>query len=315
MIDIIIPVYKPTTDLFELLKRLSTQSIVVHRIILMNTERSYFDALTEGHNMQEEFPKVEVHHLPKAQFDHGGTRRAGVALSEADIFVMMTQDAMPADEYLLERLVEVLGVTETPEEAGQIAAAYARQLPAADCFEMEQYMRAFNYPAQSRVKSLADMPELGIKTFFCSNVCAAYRRDIYEQMGGFVERTIFNEDMIYAGRAVKAGYRIAYVAEAQVIHSHNYNNRQQFHRNFDLGVSQAQYADVFADVPSESEGVKLVMQTAGHLLKKGRIGQIFRLGTQTVAKYAGYFLGKNYKKLPKSWILACSDNKNYFTNV
>ena len=55
----------------------------------------------------------------------------------------------------------------------------------------------------------------GIKTFFCSNVCAAYRREIYEELGGFVRHTIFNEDMIYAAKAVEAGYSVAYAADAQ----------------------------------------------------------------------------------------------------
>lgn len=66
-------------------------------------------------------------------------------------------------------------------------------------------------------------------------MCAAYRQDIYEELGGFVKHTIFNEDMIYAAKAVEAGYAIAYAADARVVHSHNYTNGQQFHRNFDLG--------------------------------------------------------------------------------
>lgn len=45
--------------------------------------------------------------------------------------------------------------------------------------------------------------------------------------------------MILAGRMVQAGYKVAYAAEARVIHSHNYSGLQQFHRNFDLAVSQA----------------------------------------------------------------------------
>ena len=93
----------------------------------------------------------------------------------------------------------------------------------------------------SRLKGKEDEDELGIKTYFCSNVCAAYRRDIYLKLGGFTKKTIFNEDMIFAGHAVEAGYQIAYAADAQVIHSHNYTAMQQLHRNFDLGVSQADH--------------------------------------------------------------------------
>lgn len=55
---------------------------------------------------------------------------------------------------------------------------------------MEQYTRQFNYPEESRVKWLADLPELGIKTYFCSNVCAMYRRELYLQLGGFVQKAI-----------------------------------------------------------------------------------------------------------------------------
>lgn len=93
-----------------------------------------------------------------------------------------------------------------------VGVSYARQLPASDCDFIERYTRRFNYPEESRIKGKEDIPELGIKTFFCSNVCAAYRRDVYEALGGFSRRTIFNEDMILAGRMVQAGYKVAYAA-------------------------------------------------------------------------------------------------------
>ena len=99
--------------------------------------------------------------------------------------------------------------------------------------------RSFNYPEQSSVKSLADIDKYGIKTYFCSNVCAAYDKGIYLKTGGFTERAIFNEDMICAGTMIQKGYSVVYAADARVYHSHNYSGKQQFHRNFDLGVSQA----------------------------------------------------------------------------
>ena len=72
-----------------------------------------------------------------------------------------------------------------------------------------------------------------------------------------MRHTIFNEDMIYAAGLVKAGYGVAYEAEARVIHSHNYTGRQQLRRNFDLGVSQAQHPEIFRGVPSEGEDHRL----------------------------------------------------------
>ena len=55
------------------------------------------------------------------------------------------------------------------------------------------------------VKTKEDLDRLGIKTFFCSNVCAAWRREKYLELGGFVKHTIFNEDMILAGTMIKQG--------------------------------------------------------------------------------------------------------------
>lgn len=303
-IDVIIPVYKPKKELFTLIERLNGQTAPVRRIILMNTEEKYFEQFVYGTRFMEHHRNVKVYHLSKREFDHGKTRHIAVKKSDAPVFIMMTQDAVPADEYLVENLTKAL--------QGNAAASYARQLPAPDSNMIEKFSRSFNYPEQAAVKSAEDIPRLGIKTFFCSNVCAAYRRDIYEELGGFVRHTIFNEDMIYAAGAIRAGYEIAYAADARVIHSHNYTNKQQFHRNFDLGVSQAEHPEVFKGVLSESEGKKLVLQTARYLRENGEALQIPHLFVQSGFKYAGYFLGKHYRSLPRRLVLACSDNKEYW---
>lgn len=305
MIDVIIPLYKPGKELFTLLAMLQKQSVAVHKVILMNTEEKYFEELVYGTDFYERFSKMtEVIHISKREFDHGKTRHLGVKKSEADIFVMMTQDAMPTDYFLIEKL--------TARLKQNVAAAYARQLPRQGCSVAERISREFNYPAQSLIKGKADKERLGIKTYFCSNVCAAYRRDIYDKLGGFVRKAIFNEDMIYAAGAVEAGYQIAYEADACVLHSHNYTVGQQLHRNFDLGVSQAQHPRIFAGVRSESEGRKLVAETTAKLWKQGQVFQIPYFYMQCAGKYAGYLLGKNYQKLPKKMILALTSNKEFW---
>lgn len=303
-IDVIIPLYKPGRELFTLLDRIEEQSLPVGRIILMNTGKAFFDQLTTGMDFAGKYPNVEVHHLEKEDFDHGGTRRRGVSFSHGEIFISMTQDAMPADRYLVERLVRRL--------SGNVAAAYARQLPGPDSSELERASRAFNYPETSRIKTKADLETMGIKTFFCSNVCAAYRRDVYEELGGFVPHTIFNEDMIYAAGVIRAGYGIAYEADAQVIHSHNYTNMQQLRRNFDLGVSQADHPEVFGDVASESEGKKLVKETWNYLKRKKKLYRFPGFCLQCGFKYAGYLLGKRYRKLPVRWVLKLTANREYW---
>lgn len=303
--DIIIPVYKPDGKFLTLIEKLGKQSVLPNRIIIMNTEQKYYDRLIYGTSFQKEHRDMVVKHLSRREFDHGRTRNRGVQYSDTDFFIMMTQDAVPADEYLVERLLEQLGKE-------NVAVAYARQLAAEDSSEIEKYTRNFNYPEQSKIKTKADLETLGIKTFFCSNVCAAYNRKIFDALGGFVKHTIFNEDMIYAARAVEAGYGIAYTAEARVVHSHDYSNREQFQRNFDLGVSQAQHPEVFAAYPSESEGIRLVRQLIRHLRESGHRSQIPHVMMQSGARYIGYQLGRHYRALPDKMVVRMSNNKEYW---
>lgn len=299
-VDVIIPVYKPDKKFEILLKRLQEQECRPNRIIVMNTEEKYW--MKEW----EKCPFLEVHHLEKKDFDHGGTRKKAATLSDADIMVFMTQDALPADKSLIANLIQPFSENEN------IGASYARQLPLPDCSYLERYTRSFNYPEKSVVKTSADMEKYGIKTFFCSNVCAAYDKQIYEKTGGFPERAIFNEDMICAGNMIKAGYAVSYTGQARVYHSHNYTGMQQFHRNFDLGVSQAENPEIFDGVPSEKEGIRLVKRSIAYLIRTGHIWLIPRLIWQSGTKYAGYLLGKRFRKLPRRVVLACTMNKEYW---
>ena len=300
-IDVIIPTYRPNEDFPRLLTGLMQQEVLPEKIIIMNTGEAFWKK-----EWEEKFPILEVHHLEKSEFDHGGTRKKAATLSQGDIMVFMTQDALPANKKLLGNLLQPF-LTQK-----KVGAAYARQLPKADCCFLERYTRSFNYPAGSCIRREEDVKKYGIKTYFCSNVCAAYLKKVYEKIGGFPERAIFNEDMIYAGNMVKAGYEIAYAADAQVYHSHNYSCIQQFHRNFDLGVSQKEHPEIFAGVSSEGEGVRLVKKSLGYLCRKGRIWLIPQLILQSGFKYMGYFLGKRYQKLPQWMIQVCTMNPNYW---
>lgn len=299
-VDVLIPVYRPGKQLGRLLERLHVQSCPIRKIILMNTEKAYFP---EG--LEHRYENLEVHHLKKSEFDHGGTRDAGIRMSGADVVVCMTQDALPENTLLIETLLKAFA---DPD----VGAAYARQLPKKGCSEVERYTRGFNYPEESRIKSGDDLPELGIKTFFCSNVCAAWRRDTYLKLGGFEKKTIFNEDMICAGHLIHKGGKIAYCADARVIHSHNYSALQQFHRYFDLAVSQMMHPEVFAGVRSESEGMRLVMKSIWHCVKIGRPWLVFTVIAQNAGKFLGYKLGQRYQRLPQKLILLCTMNRSFW---
>ena len=305
-VDVVIPTYKPGKKFSRLLKMLQRQTWPVGKIIVMNTEKSFWNE----HGF-EGIKNLEVHHLTKEEFDHGETRNRGMRFSRADIVVFMTDDAVPADEHLIEALVKAF--EQRGPEGEAVIMAYARQLPDKDCPLAERYTRSFNYPEESCVKTRADLEQMGIKTFFASNVCCAYDREKFWFQGGFIRRTIFNEDMIFAGKALlQDDYAVAYAAGARVIHSHNYNCRQQFKRNFDLAVSQADHPELFGCVRSESEGISVLYFSARFLISRGKPWLVPGLVVKSGFKFLGYRAGKCYRLLPKWLILKLTMNREYW---
>lgn len=323
---VIIPSYKPDIRLRLLLDMLVRQQQRTYELLgihIINTAKNYWQ---EGLIPTDCDDLVTVTHIPIYEFDHGGTRRFGAENIVADFLLFMTQDAVPADDLLIEKLVEAL---DTHEDA---AVTYARQLaitkevlknyrrgldvPVKDILvdELERYTRQFNYPAISMVKTAKDIETMGVKAFFCSDVCAMYRREAYITVGGFVSPTIFGEDMIFAADAIKKGFSVVYQAEARVYHSHRYSSKRLLKRNFDIGVSQSEYADRYEGISSEKEGVRFVLATMKHLFKSGYFYLVPRLILHSIVKYVGYFLGRHYKGLPYRLILQCTSNKRYWIN-
>ena len=163
-VDVIIPVYKPDGKFLALIEKLEQQSVPVNRIIVMNTEQKYFDRLIYGTSFQKDHRNITVKHLSKREFDHGRTRNNGVQCSDTEYFIMMTQDAVPADEFLVEKLLQAL-------EQDNAAAAYGRQLAGESCSEVEKFTRNFNYPPEKALKTKDDIEKLGIKYFFSVSKC------------------------------------------------------------------------------------------------------------------------------------------------
>lgn len=303
-VDAVIPAYKPGLDLRELVEKLLDQTVRLGRIIIINTDREFFD--------EKEYliaPAVDVVHITRHEFDHAGTRDMGLRMSDADYVLFMTMDAIPKDNYLVEKLLSGF------RRADNIAVSYARQLPKKDCNRIEQITREFNYPAQSRVQTSDDIKELGIKAYFCSDVCAMYDTSIYRSLGGFKAPAIFNEDMVYAAGALDAGYAVSYCADALVYHSHNYTGRQYYRRNFDLGVSQADHPEIFERFNVKGTGMQLVRKSLAQICRRGTPADIIRLVYYSGMKYLGFRKGKNYHKLSLKSCLKHTSDKEYWNRL
>ena len=306
-VDVVIPVYKPDKKLQMVISRLMGQTIVPSNIFLIHTRSSEDDWHTEQllQEVQTEYSVVQVVSIAQEEFDHGGTRDMAMHLCKSQYVLMMTQDAMPKNGKLIETLRNAQGE--------KISVVFARQEPAKDCRIIERYTRTFNYPAESHsAMEKAAQTTNGIKSIFCSDVCAMYDRIAYEEVGGFPGKVIFNEDEIFAAKSLKAGYDIRYEAQAVVIHSHNYSGVQYFKRYFDLGVSQADFSYIFNEYHAEDEGIRLVKQTFRYLMKRKSYFDIPVLFYHSGMKLIGMKLGKMYRKLPDKIIMKCTSNKAYW---
>ena len=304
-VDVVIPVYKPTEKIMSLFLKLSSQTVLPGKVIIINTGKEYWDNFFKEYDVLGRYPFIELHHIEKEEFDHGATRNLGVSYSNADFVLLMTDDAIPDNDRLIEKLLNNF-------EDDKVGISYARQIPHKNCRVIEKYTRKFNYPEERIIKGKDDLETLGIKTFFASNVCSMYRKSIFDYLGGFIDRTIFNEDMIYARRMIENEYLIVYEPSAVVRHSHNYSGVQQFKRNFDLGVSHADNPEIFADVKPEGEGIKLVKDTALYLTKHFMPHLVIKLVYHSGMKFMGYRFGKKYKSLPKGLVMKFTMNKEYF---
>ena len=136
--SVIIPTLNAEKEIPALIKALQTQSNPPAEIIIIDSQSE--DSTV---SIAEKHTNVRVIQIRRDQFDHGGTRNLAIQACENPLFVMMTQDALPADSTCMQRLLKAL-------EPEKVAAVTARQIPRADAWEYEKKIRAFRYPEKSR---------------------------------------------------------------------------------------------------------------------------------------------------------------------
>ena len=288
-VSVIIPTLNAGTTLKELLAALMDQDYPVEDILVV-------DSSSDDETMQIccQYQEVRVISIPKEEFDHGRTRDMALRQSKSDLIVFLTQDAVPADETFIRKLI-------APLSDCSIAVSVGRQLPNQNATRTEALVRNFNYPPVSRIRSAEDIPRLGIKAFFSSDSCAAYRRDAYLQLGGFDYPLKSNEDMFFAARALRNGYRVAYTADASVYHSHNFSLRAQYARNYLQGYEIERHRTLLGEVSLNSEGMQLVKTVSKALLKEKKVGAVLCFGLDCAARWLGNRNGKRaYRREAKT---------------
>lgn len=297
---LIIPTLNADVWLDQLLPRLKSQTRVPTRILVIDSQSDDF-----GAKRFSDFG-AEVITIARKDFDHGGTRQLGFhELKDLPFQILMTQDALPADDYAFENLIAAFSDSE-------VGLAYGRQLPRRGAKSIEAHARLFNYPDRTFSDDARTLESRGIRASFCSNSFCAYRTTALAEVGGFPSNCIFGEDAVVAVRMMKAGWSKAYVSDAMVYHSHAYTTAQEFRRSFDIGVLHSTAPEMLsASSKVGGEGAKFVLSELRYLLSKDPLaipGAILRTG----AKYSGYKLGTRHASLSVSNRIRFGMNKSFW---
>ena len=220
--------------------------------------------------------------------------------------IFLTQDAVPHGEDSFKHLS---GAFLDPS----VGAACGRQIAREKAGPIERHARLFNYPPLSNCRTLESREEIGIKAAFLSNSFGAYRRSALEQVGGFPSNTIVNEDMTVAARMLMAGWKVAYQADAAVVHSHSLSFRHEFSRYFDTGVYHSREKWLIEEFGGAGgEGRRFILSETKYLLRTNA-SLILISALRNINKWLGYRLGLMERHIPVHVKRKVSSQKNFWS--
>lgn len=279
-VSLVIPTLDAESDIEGLLNRIYRQTRLPDEVIVVDSSSS--DRTVDIVKM---FELVRLISIERSEFNHGLTRDMALRESSGDIVCFMTQDAIPADDFYIENLIAPILSDD------RVAVSSGRQLPKDDARRFEQLVREFNYGPESNIRTKVDVATMGIKAYFATDVCSAYRRSVYIELGGF-GKTDMSEDMLMAAKALNAGYSVAYAADARVYHSHNLTPAEQYRRNYAIGHFLQSNKEIVPCNSEVGEGGRLVKSVSLQLLHEGNIREFAAFGFDCCARLLGNRAGR-----------------------
>jgi glycosyltransferase involved in cell wall biosynthesis len=205
--SVVIRAYNEAAHLGRLLEGISHQTVKDVEIIVVDS------GSTDGTPAIAEKGGARLVHIPPEEFTFGRSLNMGLQVARGELAAIASAHVYPVYPDWLERLFE-------PFNDPQIVLTYGKQRGDERSRFPEQEIFARWYPEQSARPQ--DHP-------FCNNANAAIRRSAW-QAQPYDETLTGLEDLAWAGKAQAVGGRIAYIAEAEVVHCHNETPRGVFNR-------------------------------------------------------------------------------------
>lgn len=221
VVTVAIPVLNGGALLGQTLDAVRRQEVEVEVELLVADSGS-----TDGSRALAERAGATVLDVPPREFSHGGTRNLLVERARGRHVAFLTQDAIPADEHWLARLLEGFGLA---ERVGLVFGPY-RARPDATLMvrrELDEWFRSFAPDGRPRV----DRREDGRRAAFFTDANGCVAREAWEQVP--FRPVSYAEDQMLAHDLMSAGWAKTYHPAAVVTHSHDYTPTQALRRSFD----------------------------------------------------------------------------------
>lgn len=189
------------------------------------------------------FPPDQLLQIAPADYEPGPVLNRMVSLTSEPLIVFLNADAIPLDEFWLEKLV-------APVEAGEAEASMSVQVARDDA----DFIVAYDYARAYDPKNL----KAENQDFFSAVACC-FRRELWEKHP-FKEKG-YSEDLAWSRECQKSGARFRLVADSRVEHSHNFTIPGLFKKRYRHGRA---YVDIFGSRP---QPLRQTLQCAKEMIR------------------------------------------------
>lgn len=277
-VDIICPVYNGEKYILKLHESIKKQrNVKINSIKYAVTEsKDNTEKILEENNIN--FTKIR-----RGEFSHSKTREMMAKTCTADIIVFITQDIIIEREDWLYNLTN-------PIANNECDATYSRQISKSK--GIEKYTREKNYPTESYITTKKDVKEKGLRVFFFSDASSAISNKVFKELNYYDDKDLkISEDMYIAYKLIMNDYKIKYVADSVIVHSHDFKFKELYKRYYDTGIffKENSYLDKYG---TNKTGGGMAAYVLKRILQERDFEALIRFFPDMIARFIGMKIGK-----------------------
>lgn len=221
------------------------------------------------------FP-VEVLHIAPEEFSFGRALNRGLEAARGEVALLVSAHVYPVRTTWLDALV-------APFARPEVALTYGRQVGNEVTRYSEHRILDRWFPRDSDPDQ---------RHPFCNNANAAVRVDVWKRQP-YDEDLTGLEDMAWAKAALAEGHRLAYVAEAEIVHAHDESWASVVNRYRREAIAHKRIYDEAR--MSAPEAASLFLASVGsdvtHAVRDGSLARVGDIVSFRAAQFLGTFQG------------------------